>query len=54
MFQPTLELDQRKFMSELGDDLSAFLTATWHCINFVDDRIRFIPYFDCDKTALIL
>ena len=36
-------------MSELGDDLRAFPTTTWHCINFVDGRIRFIPYLDLDK-----
>ena len=49
MLQPTLELDQRKWMSELGEELRAFLTTTWHCINFVDGRIRFIPYLDFDK-----
>ena len=50
MLQLTLKLDQRKLMSELGDDLRAFLTTTWHYINCVDGRIRFIPYFDFDKT----
>ena len=51
--QPTLELDQRRLMSELGDDLRAFLTTTWHCINFVDGKIRLIPYFDFDKAREI-
>ena len=50
MSQPTLELDQNKLMSELGDDLRAFLATTWHCINFVDGKIKFIPYLDFDKT----
>ena len=49
MLQPTLELDQMKWMSELGDDLRAFLKTTWHCINFADGRIRFTPYLDFDK-----
>ena len=50
MLEPTLELDQRKVISELGDDLRTFLTTTWNCINFVDGRIRSIPYLDFDKT----
>jgi len=53
MLQPILELDQRMLISisELGDDLRAFLTTTWHCINFVHGRIRLIPYFDFDRIG---
>ena len=36
-------------MSELGDDLRAFLKTTWQCTNFADGRIRFIPYLELDK-----
>ena len=46
MLQPTLKLD----LTELGDDLKAFLTTTWRCINLVDGKIRFISDCDFGKT----
>ena len=38
MLQPMLACADNNLMSELGDDLRAFLITVWHCRNFVKGR----------------
>ena len=53
MLQPKLVCVHNKLMSELGDDLRAFLLIFWHSRNLVEGKMKLIPYLDLGKMRVL-